>query len=161
LHLAFRGRAHTAGDVVVYCPQAKVVAAGDMLNSTAPFLSDGYPLEWNRTLLSVAEFDFAHVIPGHGGVQHTRERLYELGSFIVEMTEAVVQGKRKGKTIAEIQQETTPEKLVTLQRYGYGTFLTDSLRRYTLRPPSQHADPLPKTVATCLAQIDSALERKS
>lgn len=162
LHLAFRGRGHTAGDVVVYCPQAKVVATGDLLLSTTPFLSDGYPLEWNRTLLSVAEFDFAHVIPGHGGVQHTRDRLYQLGSFIVEMTEAVVQGKRKGHTIAEIQQTTTPDKLVTLHRYGYGDFLSSSIHRYTSIPPSRRgADPLPQAVATCLSQIDSALERKS
>jgi len=160
LHLAFRGRGHTAGDVVVFCPQAKVIATGDLLHSCAPFLSDGYPIDWNRTLLGVAEFDFEHVIPGHGGVQHTRERLYEFGSFIVEMTEAVVQGQRKGKTIAQIQQETTPSKLVTLQRYGYGDFLSSSLKRYTLHPPSErNIDPLPKAVATCLAQIDSALDR--
>ena len=31
LHLAFRGRAHTMGDVVVFCPQKKVVATGDMI----------------------------------------------------------------------------------------------------------------------------------
>ena len=32
LHLAFRGRAHTAGDISVYCPQKKVIATGDMLH---------------------------------------------------------------------------------------------------------------------------------
>ena len=30
VHLAFRGRGHTAGDIVAFCPQKKVVASGDL-----------------------------------------------------------------------------------------------------------------------------------
>ena len=158
LHLAFRGRGHTAGDIVVFCPQSRVVASGDLVHGFAPTLSDGYPLEWNATLLGVAEFDFDHIIGGHGGVLNTRDRVYQFGSFIVEMTEAVVQAKRKGVPLQAIQREVTADKLVTLERGGYGEFLADSLRRYRTHPPSQR-DLLTGAVASCLAQIYTALDR--
>jgi len=41
LHLLRRGRGHTAGDVIVFCPQKKVVATGDLLHCFLPFLNDG------------------------------------------------------------------------------------------------------------------------
>ena len=43
LHLAFRGRGHTAGDVVAFSPQSKVIATGDLLHGWFPFIADGYP----------------------------------------------------------------------------------------------------------------------
>jgi len=46
LHLAFRGRGHTSGDIVVFCPQKKVIATGDLLHSFFPVIGDGYPRDW-------------------------------------------------------------------------------------------------------------------
>ena len=46
LHIEFHGRAHTAGDVVVFCPQKRVVATGDMILGGLPFMGDSYPKEW-------------------------------------------------------------------------------------------------------------------
>ncbi|MEO8027819.1 MAG: MBL fold metallo-hydrolase, partial [Bryobacteraceae bacterium] len=79
LHLSFRGRGHTAGDVVVYSPRTKVVATGDLLHGYLPFLTDSYPNEWPRTLLKLAELDFAQVAGGHGAVQQGKQRLYQMG----------------------------------------------------------------------------------
>src|SRR5215468_7319973 len=54
LHVEFHGRAHTGGDVVVYCPQKRVVATGDMVLGTLPFMGDCFPEEWSSTIDSVA-----------------------------------------------------------------------------------------------------------
>src|SRR5687768_5467195 len=37
LHFAFCGRAHTAGDVVIFCPEKRVVATGDMIHGFLPY----------------------------------------------------------------------------------------------------------------------------
>ena len=66
LHVEFHGRAHTAGDVVVFCPQKRVVATGDMILGTLPFLADSYPREWPKTIDSVAKLAFDQVAGGHG-----------------------------------------------------------------------------------------------
>jgi cyclase len=158
LHLAFRGRGHTAGDVVVFCPQKKVVATGDLLHGFAPFLTDSYPLEWPRTLLYVAELDFNHVIGGHAGVQHSKERLHQMGSFIEELTDQVVVLRRKGQNAEQIKAAVKPEQLKTLSN-GYGEFLTASIAQYRFLPPGGNAaEILPGAVADCIDQTLAALE---
>jgi cyclase len=63
LHL---GRGHTAGDVVVYLPQQRVVCTGDLFNGYIGYMGDAYVDEWAETLGRFAALDFETVIPGHG-----------------------------------------------------------------------------------------------
>ncbi len=159
LHLAFRGRGHTAGDVVVFCPQKKVVATGDLLHGFAPFLTDSYPFEWPRTLLYVAELDFDHVIGGHAGVQHSKDRLYQMGAFIEELTDQVTTLQRKGQNAEQIKAAIKPEQLTSLATGGYGDFLAESLRQYRFHSPADKvADIVPKALADCIDQTLAALE---
>jgi glyoxylase-like metal-dependent hydrolase (beta-lactamase superfamily II) len=129
LHLAFRGRGHTAGDVVVFCPQAKVLATGDLLHSWLPYIADGFPREWPGTLRTVRGFEFEHVIGGHGGVQHSRQRLDQFAGYIEELTEAVDAGKRKGLTVEQLQSTITPASLKSLGG-GYGEFVGGQITHY-------------------------------
>src|SRR5690349_15316066 len=69
IHLEFHGHAHTAGDIVIFCPQRRVIATGDIILGTTPFMADGYPKAWPKTIDSVSKLDFDHIMPGHGGVQ--------------------------------------------------------------------------------------------
>jgi len=159
LHLAFRGRGHTAGDVVVFCPQARVIATGDLLHSWFPYLADAYPREWPRTLHTVAGFDFAHVIGGHGGVQHTRQRLDQFAGYIDELTELVDGGKRKGQTIEQIQGEVTPASLKSLSS-GYGQFTGEQVVHYS-GPEGRNkaSDVIAGNVRNNIADIYRALDR--
>jgi hypothetical protein len=49
LHIEYHGHAHTGGDVVVFCPQARAVATGDMILGAA--------IHCGRISQSVAEDD--------------------------------------------------------------------------------------------------------
>src|SRR5262249_57500480 len=60
------GRGHTDGDVFIYLPKEKVVATPDALIDWIPFMNDGYPEEWIQTLTALEQYDFTHIIPGHG-----------------------------------------------------------------------------------------------
>jgi cyclase len=131
LHLAFRGRGHTRGDIVVFSPAKKVLASGDLLHGWLPYPGDGYPLEWPRTLRLLAEFPFEQVIGGHGGVQHTRERLPQIAAYIEELTGAVEEGKRKGRTVAELQAAIVPATLKSLAAGGYGAYVTAETMKYS------------------------------
>ena len=68
------GRAHTDGDVVVYFPEHRVLATGDMFTNgdDVPQLIDysggGSARAWTQTLDSVLMLDFDTVVPGHGPV---------------------------------------------------------------------------------------------
>ena len=136
LHLAFRGRGHTAGDIVVFCPQKKAIASGDLAHGFLPYVGDGYPREWARTLKSVGEFEFEQIIGGHGAVQRGRARMGQMTAYIEELVAAIETGKRKGRGVEELQRAITPATLKSLQLGGYGEFVSDSLLRYAGVPPS-------------------------
>lgn len=120
LHLAFRGRAHTLGDIVVFCPQKKVVATGDMIHSMLPFIGDGFPRDWPRTMRSVAELPFDFVAGGHGPVQSGKARLQDMAAYIEEVT--VLVERDKNKPLTQLQSTIVPSALKALSG-EYGKFL--------------------------------------
>jgi glyoxylase-like metal-dependent hydrolase (beta-lactamase superfamily II) len=160
LHLIFSGRAHTGGDVAVWCPQKKVVATGDMLHPSSPFLGDGYPLEWPRTLLKLAERDFSIIAGGHGAPQSGKSVLYKMSSYIEEISEAAVAARRAGKTLAQLQAEVTPDKLFAL-RGGYGDLMAQTIltSRYSAGPKPAPAAALADAVKTNLAHVWEGVNR--
>jgi cyclase len=158
LHLAFRGRAHTAGDVVVWAPQKRVVATGDLLHGFPPYLGDGFPREWPLTLNRVAEFDFAHVVGGHAGVQHTRDRLYQMATYIDELTDIVARGSGRRLTLEQIQAANTPDKLVSL-RGAYGEYLREAPKYVAQAPGSRAGNFLEQAVRTNLADIYQRIDK--
>jgi glyoxylase-like metal-dependent hydrolase (beta-lactamase superfamily II) len=124
LHVEFHGRAHTAGDVVVYCPQKRVVATGDMVLGTLPFMGDCFPEEWPKTIDSVAKLDFDRVCGGHGAVGQGKQRMISRRNYIAEVTERVQSGKRSGLSLAEIQKTMPLASIKAFAADGYGVLVT-------------------------------------
>src|SRR5262249_45065020 len=94
LHVEFHGRAHTAGDVVVYCPQKRVVATGDMVLGTLPFMGDSFPEEWPKTIDSVARLDFDRVCGGHGTGGQGKQRMMDQRNYLGELAERGQSGQK-------------------------------------------------------------------
>jgi glyoxylase-like metal-dependent hydrolase (beta-lactamase superfamily II) len=132
LHLSFRGRGHTAGDIVVFCPAKKVIASGDLLHSFFPNIGDGYPREWPGTLRSIQQLEFQKVIGGHGSVLESSARAGQMRAYLEELVEIVSRAKLDGVPLERLQQTVTPASLKTLQG-GYGDYLADSVKKYDFR----------------------------
>jgi glyoxylase-like metal-dependent hydrolase (beta-lactamase superfamily II) len=61
------GRAHTAGDAVVWVPDAEVMFTGDIVEyRSACYCGDGHLREWGQTLDNIASFDPQAIAPGRG-----------------------------------------------------------------------------------------------
>jgi cyclase len=61
------GRAHTAGDLVLFVPDERVLFTGDVVvNGLHPRLRDGPPASWLRVLDRLVRLRPRHVVPGHG-----------------------------------------------------------------------------------------------
>src|SRR5439155_595127 len=77
VHLIYVGPAHTAGDVVVHLPAARVVFTGDVLfRLCTPVGWEGTYARWIAALDEIVALDPAVVVPGHGplsGVEGPRE----------------------------------------------------------------------------------------
>jgi cyclase len=122
LHIEFHGRAHTAGDVVVFCPQKRVVAAGDMILGTLPYMPDGYPRAWPRTMDSVGRLEFDKILPAHGPLLG-RNRMVNQRDFIDEANARVEEAKKAGLSLEETRKVVTVESLKSLQADDYGKFM--------------------------------------
>lgn len=66
LDLHLETRAVTAGDVWVFDPATRVLAAGDLVTLPVPFLDTACPERWQAALAHLAAVDFATLVPGHG-----------------------------------------------------------------------------------------------
>jgi cyclase len=132
LHIEFHGRAHTAGDVAVFCPQRRAVASGDAIIGWVPNIADGYPREWPRTIDSIGELSPERILPGHGPLQPDRQRMTQMRNYIEELTGLVENGKKAGKPLAELKATITPSSVKSLSANGYGAYMADNLNRFSV-----------------------------
>ncbi len=68
------GRAHTAGDAVIWVPDAEVMFTGDIVEyHSACYCGDGHFADWGDTLENIAMFDPVSIAPGRGDALVGRE----------------------------------------------------------------------------------------
>ena len=61
------GRAHTAGDAVIYVPDENVMFTGDIVEyRSACYCGDGHYHDWPSTLEAIRRFDLDAIAPGRG-----------------------------------------------------------------------------------------------
>ena len=96
IQIRFLGRAHTAGDVVVYLPKEKIVITGDMLTSALSNMSDAFVNEWPGTLDELKKLDFVTVLPGHGEAFTDRAKIDYFQAYLRDVWTEVSRMKQQG-----------------------------------------------------------------
>jgi glyoxylase-like metal-dependent hydrolase (beta-lactamase superfamily II) len=129
LHVEFHGRGHTGGDVVVFCPQKRVVATGDLILNSLPFMADCFPEEWPKTIDSVAKLPLDFVLGGHGDYQHGKQPMLSERDYLEELATRVAAGKKAGQSLSEIQVSMPVASIKALQSNGYGELIRATWRR--------------------------------
>ncbi|MEO7325635.1 MAG: MBL fold metallo-hydrolase [Dokdonella sp.] len=66
VHVGFERDAVTAGDVWLFDPATRVLAAGDLVTLPAPLFDTACPARWQAALARLAKNDFSQLVPGHG-----------------------------------------------------------------------------------------------
>lgn len=101
LHL---GRGNTQGDVLLWLPQERIVATGDLVVRPTPYGFGSHPRAWARTLEAVKALDYEVLVPGHGDLQtDTRyvDLLIETLDGVADQTEALVAAGADSARVAE------------------------------------------------------------
>ncbi|HTO50455.1 MAG TPA: MBL fold metallo-hydrolase [Burkholderiales bacterium] len=95
---------HTIGDLLVYLPDDKVLAAGDVLVSqVVPTLQDGFPKNWIRTLAEIQALGEVRFVPGHGEIM-TLHDVTALHDAMLRFYSGVREGFRRGESEGEIRE---------------------------------------------------------
>jgi glyoxylase-like metal-dependent hydrolase (beta-lactamase superfamily II) len=66
LHL---GHANTAGDIVMWLPEERIVSAGDIVVLPSPYAFNVPPRAWALALRELKKLDYKTLVPGHGAIQ--------------------------------------------------------------------------------------------
>jgi len=66
LHL---GDANTEGDVIMWLPNEKIVATGDVIVLPTPYAFNTDPKKWAATLRAINDLGYKILVPGHGEIQ--------------------------------------------------------------------------------------------
>lgn len=104
IQILLLGRGHTDGDVFIHLPKEKVVATGDALIDWMPFMNDGFPEDWVRTLDALEKFDFTQIIPGHGGVM-PKQHLTFFRGYLTDLVAAVKKADADGASLDEMKRK--------------------------------------------------------
>jgi cyclase len=151
IHVLFRGRGHTDGDLMVYSPQRRVIATADLCPSTNPLLSP-FVRELPRTLVAFAqECPFDKAIPGHGSVQNGPETLYRLADYVEEMTFTAERWRAP--------KQLKPSEVKSLSG-AYGQYMAEQIWRWRLPLPGVKSaeQALAAAVATNSDQVYNAVK---
>ena len=101
IQIRFLGRGHTAGDVVVFLPNEKVVMTGDFLTSGLSNMSDSYPEEWVTSLEALKKLDFDTVLPGHGDAFTDKAKIDYFQAYLRDVWSDVSRLKKEGVSAEE------------------------------------------------------------
>jgi cyclase len=103
------GRGNTRGDVVVYLPQEKIVASGDLVVAPVPFGILSYYAEWVETLGKLQQLDASTILIGHGPVQHDWRAAARVQRLLTDLVARVKTEVARGATLEAVQKTVTLE----------------------------------------------------
>ena len=103
VQLRHLGHANTAGDIVMWLPDEKIVATGDIVVLPSPYAFNVPPRAWADTLRAVNDLGYRTLVPGHGAIQRTTEYV----DLIIESAESIADQRdsllAEGRDKVEVQ----------------------------------------------------------
>ena len=104
--LRFLGRAHTAGDIVAFVPDANVMFTGDIVEyHSACYCGDAHFADWPATLAEIDAYDLDAIAPGRGdalvGSARVAEALANTADFVTSTYRPVARVAQGGGSLKE------------------------------------------------------------
>ena len=100
------GRSHTAGDIILWLPQEKIVATGDIVTAPVPLMPSPYTNDYVNVLNKIKKLGFTTLVPGHGLVEHDSQYVDLLAETIqtvsTQMKPLVQQGLSQQNAVSKI-----------------------------------------------------------
>lgn len=100
------GRAHTAGDLVVWVPDEEVMFTGDIVeHRSACYCGDAHFRDWPQTLVNIADFNPRAIAPGRGealiGEEIVTEAIASTTDFVISTFQAAERVAARGGSLRE------------------------------------------------------------
>lgn len=99
------GRGNTAGDAMVYVPDAKLVATGDVVVAPTPFATGAYITEWGAVLEKTEALGATTIVPGHGPIMRDTRYLDDLRALLAAVDGQTRAAAAAGATVENVHQK--------------------------------------------------------
>jgi glyoxylase-like metal-dependent hydrolase (beta-lactamase superfamily II) len=101
IQILYLGRSHTDTDIVVYLPQERIVASGDMMESQISYAADAWVSEWPDTLDKLTALDFDTVLPGHGTPFKGKEKIRAFQVYLRDLYKQATAFRQQGLSVED------------------------------------------------------------
>ena len=102
IYILHFGVAHTRGDVVVYLPEQRILAVGDLLENGLPWVDENSsPAGWAHALAKISDMKVDVILPAHGPVLTDRGLLDGQRDFMQAVSGAVGEAYQEGVDLNE------------------------------------------------------------
>ena len=143
------GTGNTAGDLVVWVPDEKVVATGDMVVAPVPYAIGSNGLEaWARTLGAVRKLGATTIVPGHGPVMRDDGYLRDLEELLLatraQLTELHARGVSRAEAVDKLDVPRFRSRYVTtpMRRQAFEQFFVKAaINEVWPKPEAKPAEP--------------------
>jgi len=100
------GRAHTAGDAVIWVPDQEVMFTGDIVEyNSACYCGDGHFADWEDSLMNIAAFEPKAIAPGRGdalvGEEMVAKAIAATADFVNSTYKPIAKVVARGGTLKE------------------------------------------------------------
>ena len=94
IEFLFLGAGNTAGDMLMWLPEERIVATGDLVVHPVPYLYNVPPRAWSATLRRLNALEYTTLVPGHGELLRDTayvDLLIELSDSIADQRDALLE----------------------------------------------------------------------
>lgn len=134
------GRGHTESDLVVWLPQERILASGDLVVWPVPLVGgeQSHVAGWDLALQQLLALQPAMTLPGHGPVQRDDAYLRQLRDLFADIKAKVADARGRGLDLAAARKEITLDDW--RRRFAGDSPVRNALfRRYVTGPALQSA----------------------
>jgi glyoxylase-like metal-dependent hydrolase (beta-lactamase superfamily II) len=103
IELLYLGDANTAGDIVMWLPEERIVATGDIIVLPSPYAFNVPPRPWVETMRALNDLNYKTLVPGHGEIQTDTnyvDLVIEAAGSIADQRDALLE---EGKSTEEVE----------------------------------------------------------
>ena len=111
IEIKYFGRGNTRGDLVVFLPNERIVATGDLLVHPVPYSFGSYLGEWIQTLRTVSALPVDVIVPGHGAIQRDRSYLNQVVALLESTLSQTKAAVARGLDLAATRQAVKLDSL--------------------------------------------------
>ena len=101
------GPANTRGDAVVWVPDQRVVATGDLVVHPVPFAFNAFVSGWISALDSVQALNAAVTLPGHGPVMRDQRYVQHVSRMLRTIRDETAQQVARGAPLDSVRKSVT------------------------------------------------------